>query len=70
MKNREFRERLLIAMVSHGKATHAGGFLNPATIADQAGLERYPGQLRLIVEELQNRGLVQVSHTMGGGDDL
>ena len=69
MKSREFRERLLVALVSHARATDAGGFLDPPTIADRAGLERNQGQLRIVVDDLDARGLANVSHTMGGGDE-
>lgn len=69
MKSREFRERLLIALVEKAKATSRGGFLDPAEVADEARLERQPGQLRVVIDDLDRRGLADVSRTMGGGDE-
>lgn len=69
MKSREFRERMLIALVEKAKATSRGAFLDPAEVADEARLERQPGQLRVVIDELETRGLANVSRTMGGGDE-
>jgi hypothetical protein len=69
MKTRELRERLMVALVNSAKGDNLGDFLEPATVADQYGLDRQPGQLRLIVDDLEARGFVRASRTLGGGDE-
>jgi hypothetical protein len=69
VRSREFRERLLVAIYQSASQGNLGRYLAPREIADQFGLERRPGQLRLTVDELDSQGYVQASKTLGGGDE-
>ncbi|MES3026850.1 MAG: hypothetical protein V4820_03215 [Pseudomonadota bacterium] len=69
MKSREFRDRLLVALVQTARANNLGSFLDPAEIADAFRLPRQTGQLRLVVNDLDAHGLVRPSYTLGGGED-
>lgn len=69
MRSREFRERLLVAIYQSASQVNLGRYLAPREIADQFGLDRRPGELRLAVEELESHGYVNASKTLGGGDE-
>ncbi len=69
MKSQELRERLLVASYLEAQKESLGDFLDPADIADQYKLERNRGQLRLIVDDLEKRGYIAASRTIGGGDE-
>lgn len=69
MRSREFRDRLLVALYQTASRGNLGGFLDPRQIANDFGLERRAGQLRLTVDELENYSFVQASKTLGGGDE-
>ncbi|WP_156396108.1 MULTISPECIES: hypothetical protein [unclassified Caulobacter] len=69
MKTSEFRERLLVALFLAARDTDLGAYYSPSKVADDVGLERRPGQLRLVVRDLDERGYVKPSYTMGGGDE-
>ncbi len=69
MKTAELRERLLVALVTAAKQKGLGQYLKPAPVADEFLLPRAPGQLRLLIQDLENRGLLQPSYTMAGADE-
>lgn len=69
MKSREYRERLLVALVQTAQVDGLGAFLDPAKVSDAYGLPRQAGQLRLVVNELESQGFVRPSYTLGGGED-
>jgi hypothetical protein len=69
MKTREFREKLLVALVLTAKRNGLDGLIEPATAADNFGLVREPGQLRMLVNDLENSGFLEVHHYLGGGDE-
>lgn len=65
----EFRERLLVAFLLTAQEGGLGKYYRAKEVADRFGLERLPGQLRLIIRDLDNRGLLDPSYTMGSGDE-
>lgn len=69
MKTSEFRERLLVALLLRAQEGGLGGYYQPKEAADRAGLQRRPGQLRLVIRDLDDRGLLRPSYTMGSGDE-
>ncbi len=69
MKTREKRERLLVALYIRAKAKGYDRYLSVLEVADQLGIQRDPGELRLWVKELEQSGMLDVSYTLGGGPD-
>jgi DNA-binding MarR family transcriptional regulator len=69
VRSREFREHLLVAIYQSASKGNLANYLSPREIADQFSLERRPGQLRLAVDDLDGRGYVEASKSLGGGDE-
>ncbi len=69
MKSQEMRERIIVALMVEAESKGLDAFLDPASVADAFNIDRKVGQLRLIVDDLSNRGLVRNTQTMGGGDE-
>lgn len=69
MKTSEFRERLLVALFVAARDNSLGAYYSPRQVADEAGLDRLPGQLRLVVRDLDERGYVKPTYELGGGDE-
>mgnify|MGYP003642176359 CR=1 FL=1 len=69
MKAREFRDRLLVALYEAASAQNLSDFLDPHSIAENAGLKRKPGQLRLTLGGLHDNGLIELDQLLTGGDE-
>lgn len=69
MKSAEFRQRLLVALFLVAQRDNLAGYFEPKPVADEFHLERRPGQLRLVIDDLEERGWIIASRTMGGGDE-
>jgi hypothetical protein len=69
LKTREFKERLLVALLLEARKGQLSSFLDAHVVADAYNLQRLPGQLRAVVHSLHDTGLVDAYFTMGGGDE-
>lgn len=69
MNSRELRERVLIALYRWAMREGLQGYYDPKEVAEAAGLKWRAGQLRAIMVNLSEYGLVRLSQTLGGGDD-
>lgn len=69
MNSRELRERVLIALYRWAMREGLQGYYDPKEVAEEAGLKWRAGQLRAIMVNLSEHGLVRLSQTLGGGDD-
>lgn len=69
MNSREFRERVLIALYRRAMRDGVQGYYDPKETSEAVGLTWRPGQLRTVMTDLDQGGLVRLSQTMGGGAD-
>ncbi|MCF8469945.1 MAG: hypothetical protein K9G30_04115 [Parvibaculum sp.] len=68
-KSKQFKDRLLVELWRAQQTKGLTSFLDAKTVADAAGLEYSPGQLRLCVTEFRDHGYINAAFTMGGGSD-
>jgi hypothetical protein len=69
MRMKEFKDALLVAMLRHQKQVGYSSYFEPRDAAKAAGLSYEAGQIRLCLNDFDERGLVRAAFTMGGGPD-
>ncbi len=70
MKTREFRDRLLVALYTAASGSDLGAYLDAQKVADEAGLVRPEGLLRITVDDLERNGYVKALKLLAGGLNL
>jgi hypothetical protein len=69
LKSKELRERLLVALYLVAKDDKTRRYFDAQHVAQVFGFEWRPGELRLVVDELEQRRYIATTKTIGSGAD-